>query len=255
MLTDSEYMKIKQIRKRHAAKMKELTVKMRKAAEEAISFETRMKMDMKFAIQNYEGEMPATFTTKGPLTGQVEADSNPKFTDVLTLADNVLSIIEKVEDEEYTVIVDKTDQESYAHKKLGITDFKKLPPNWNPATHYHCGDFRPLTPTTTKQQDPSEYETPAGSWVVKEENIDYLSETGEEVIYVPKAEHAEFARKKYGIKDFSIVPPEWNPSTHYRGGDFRPRTPAYNPMKQEDEDEESKYETPDGCWVVPLMEK
>jgi len=253
MLTDSEYMKIKQIRKRHAAKMKELTVKMRKAAEEAIALEHNMKRDVMCAIKEYDGELPATFTSNGPLTGKAEVDSNPKFTDVLSLADNVLSIIEKVEDEVNTAIVDKTEQESYAHKKLGITDFKKLPPNWNPATHYHCGDFRPLTPTTTtKQQDPSEYETPAGSWVVKEENIDYLSETGEEVIYVPKAEHAEFARKKYGIKDFSIVPPEWNPSTHYRGGDFRARTPVFNPI--EEEDAESKYETPDGCWIVPLKE-
>ena len=246
MITDIEYTRIKHIRKRHAAKMKEITVAVKKAAKEAIALEQQMIRDVIFSIEKHEGELPATFTSKGPLTGKAEVDSSLHFHDVVTLADKVLSTV-KAAQEDMTVIVPKNEQEIYARTKLEIFNFEKIPPNWNPATHYHCGDFRPVTPTN-QQKDPSEYETPEGSWVVEEEIDGYLSETGEEVIYVPKAEQAAFARKKYGIKDLSIIPPTWNPSTHYRSGDFRPKTPTFNPMNPA-----LTYEATDGCWIIPAM--
>ena len=154
------------------------------------------------------------------------------FGEVASLADSVLKTAEAAE-KDSSIVVPKSEQKDYARAKYG---FKKkdleiiIPPTWNPSTHYHCNDFRPLTPGTAKLEL---YETPEAGWIVHEEEEGYLSETGENVIFVPKAEQATFARKKYGIKDLAIIPPDWNPSTHYCSGDFRPLTPGFSPLLDE----------------------
>jgi hypothetical protein len=242
MLTDAEFIQLKQIRKKNAARMKTITIALKKAANEAMQLDQEMR-NQAARIINHESPT-ASFTP----------NFTPNFKNVVTLADTVLSIVNNDEEDEI-VVVSKPDQAFYAKKKYGIENFGLLPPNWNPSTHYHCDDFRPLTPSfSEQQQDPivvvaDEYETPEGSWLVKEYDEEYLSETKETVVCIPKEEHATFARKKYGIKDLSIIPPEWTPTSHYCSGDFRPKTPSFGPLQVLDD---STYDAPDGCWLVPL---
>ena len=59
---------------------------------------------------------------------------------------------------------------------------------------------------------------------------------------IPKHEQPAYALKKFKIRDLSVLPPDWNPATHYPSG--RPITPSW-PLT-----DRSEYETDDGAWIV-----
>ena len=65
------------------------------------------------------------------------------------------------------------------------------------------------------------------------------------ITIIPKDKKADYAREKYDIPDFGLLPADWNPATHYKSDDFRPITPSWPPR------DPAEYETPDGSWVVP----
>ena len=267
--------------------MKIIAAAMRKAADEAMELEKEMIHHAESIITDGEYKdysdvvasimmMVRTPNFNGNNNNTSSSCSSSSFGEsVAALADTILLLNAEEKDElssssSIIVVVPKSEQKDYVRAKYG---FKKkdleiiIPPTWNPSTHYHCNDFRPLTPESAKllvavvepRCNCYEYETPEGSWVVHEEEEGYLSETGENVVYVPKAEQASFARKKYGIKDLSAIPPDWNPSTHHHSsGGFRPLTPTFNPLDPDDDNDKNNilYQTSDGsCWIVPVLRK
>jgi hypothetical protein len=242
-MPDSPFVQLKQIRKKHAQQMKKIAATMKRAAEEAIELDETMKRQA-IAITRDHSSL-ASFTPLGPISAQGdEPHPTPDFKDVRDLAHQVLGMVQ-VAETGTIIVVPRAEQAEYARTKYGV---QILPADWNPATHYHCEDLRPLTPPVLPRRKLSEYETPEGGWIIEQEEEDYMSDTGETAIIVPKEQQPAFARKRYGIKDLSVVPPKWNPLTHYRDGDFRPITPTHDAG----EEGETKYETEDGSWVVPV---
>lgn len=66
---------------------------------------------------------------------------------------------------------------------------------------------------------------------------------GHYLVHIPKAEQAAYALARYGIKDLSALPDNWNPSSHHTCG--RPITPQWG-----EPDLCEQYTTPDGVWIV-----
>ena len=162
-MLDSQFLLLREIRKKSARKMKKIMQTLKKAAAQAMELENKMQMKAAKILLVPPGSQKiplASFAPDGSIQDQLKKNYDarefvcPDFDDIRTFAQGVINMADSAE-KDNSVVISKPDQPAYARRKYGI---KNLPPNWHPAG---------IPTTTYPPTDPSEYCTPDGGWVVR----------------------------------------------------------------------------------------
>jgi hypothetical protein len=150
-MLDTQFIQLRLIRKKFTKEMRDVAQTLRKAARKGMLLEEMMAKEAE-AIMMSNARVPmASFLP----------NSKTLLQDIKDGAEGIIHLVNKT-DNDTTIVICKEQSAEYARKMLGIV--VQLPKDWNPATHYHQGDMRPLTPT---YRDEKEYRTPAGGWIVE----------------------------------------------------------------------------------------
>ena len=158
ILSDSQFIQVRLIRKKYAGEMGQLAQRMRKLAKEARAIELQMKADAELiAPNNMETTKLTSFVPRRSTHG-----NSLDFNDVECLANQIMYLADSAIADN-TIVVSNEDKADYARFHLGIvTD---LPRDFNPVTHFHYGSLCPI-PDAQIHKEKNEYETPAGGWIV-----------------------------------------------------------------------------------------
>ena len=174
-IDDVQFLKLGMIRKKYASRMKKIANAMLKAAKQGEKLEEEMAYDFTNEMSMEVGILhPKSIGPNNEITSLSCLPTFPTEPQVPIGFDQVRDLschILKLASAPATVIISEEKKADYAREKHNIPDFSLLPADWNPATHYHSCDFRPVTPGWPPR-DPAEYETPNGSWVVPAEAAD-----------------------------------------------------------------------------------
>ena len=162
-MLDTQFIQLRLIRKKYTKEMRDVAQTLRKAARKAMQLEEMMAKEAEVIMMSNANVPMASFMP----------NSKTLLQDIRDEADSIIQLANKT-DEDSTIVICKEQRAEYARTMLGIR--VQIPKDWNPATHYHYGDMRPLTPTYP-ERDESEYKTPAGGWIVDTAEENCVPET------------------------------------------------------------------------------
>jgi len=159
-MTDTQFVQVRLIRKKYAHKMGRIAHRMRKLAREAIQIEQSMQAKARAITLAEDDEHPIPLASFVPHS----MPFLPNFDDVERMTTSIMRLADRALLDN-TIVISNEHKADYARLRLGITT--SLPPDFNPA----IGDRR--------ISDKEEYETPAGGWIVseEEEEVDLVPET------------------------------------------------------------------------------
>ena len=189
IVSDAEFIQLQQVRPRHAKAMHTLMKRIQSAALKAQRLQRRMDYEasqilvVRGPVINKPPIKVASFEPFGTLAEQYTvlkakeypnpSELVPDFSSIVRTAERVIAIADSaLVNKDSTIIVPKAKQTDFARRKYKITIPEAvLEAGWHPATHYHSGDFRPVTPTYSPREDFHTRErkahfTPAGSWIL-----------------------------------------------------------------------------------------